>query len=680
MVPINSLDEVLNLVIALLQDISTMHGAVFDTAASRRTIRKLVNRVAFEGMSFLTKTLPKLGKALDRAMSTNVLLDCTTLGFKPRRRGSKLPMFMGELFSQVLDDSGKLLPNPCVKCVDSLRQLLYLLYKYELPYSRRLEQKVLDEFERTETELTDFKPLLAHWGRKLDSVVHERRRGLNQANDSVSILREARIALSVLFANFDPTDIKPQHGPGVVATKQKLWEKYMWSNVCSRITEVWPLDKFFYACLGHVCDAYRDFSRIGTEDLPAQVLLVPKDSRGPRLISCEPVDFQWVQQGLGRAIVRLVENHPLTKDSVFFHDQVPNRIGALIGSETGKYATLDLKEASDRVHLDLVRLLFPPHVFVALDAARSRSTVLPNGKRLYLQKFAPMGSALCFPIMALTVWSLLYAGIGDTYSRERIHVYGDDVIVPTAKAERAIELLEHFGLRVNSSKSCTTGLFRESCGMDAFLGVCVTPVRLRTVWSSTPSADAYVSWIEYANALFQHKIGIPGKPGIFENKRYVHASDYIASRLQSLYGQVPSKELFPHGEVPALVDVATNGVPLRRRWNRHLQKWQYYVRVVKAVSLNREISGWSMLLRFFAESQGRPSEMLNRLNEPKQQNHSELERCESALLDRTWVNNDPWMDYGMCLRNTDVPKPDYKGFLVRSYTRRRTSMLVRRWR
>ena len=123
-----SLDEV-KLIATLLHDISMMNGAVFNTRAARLTKLKVERRCRKEGLSFLTKTLPKLGKALDKALSTNNPLDCTQLGFKPRP-GTQLPKFMGELFERILDRSGRPLPEPCVNSVKWIRQVCYLFYKY----------------------------------------------------------------------------------------------------------------------------------------------------------------------------------------------------------------------------------------------------------------------------------------------------------------------------------------------------------------------------------------------------------------------------------------------------------------------------------------------------------------------------------------------------------------------
>ena len=692
-----SLDEVINLIAALLYDVHSSHGDVFNSRARDLTLKKIKSRVFNEGVSFITKTLPAYGKALDRALSGGTPLDAEKLRLKPLTSGSKLPKLFGELTSRVLSHSGELLPQPCANCVRSLRQLLYCFYKYKLPYEDEECSVVVQKFERTEDDLRYTDSFLRLYHRKYEQWLlrGNRRRHLCDARTvRISIpakrellqgytmgpfgneqlqtpntprvirdenlrdrvlhehtpsgcsliwnrhleelplgrfhhIRQARRLLSSLFACFDPNDIKPRHGPGAVSTKEQLWAKYQWTNVSANITRVYPLDAYFMASLGHVCDTYNSYRAITEVDHSARVVLVPKDSRGPRLISCEPVDYQWIQQGLGTAIVQLVERHPLTRENVRFTDQEPNRMAAKFGSLVGRYSTLDLNEASDRVSLDLVRLLFPPHICEYLEACRSSSTILPDGRVLKLRKFAPMGSCLCFPIMALTIWAILTAGTTDTDTRKSIYVYGDDVIVPTAYAANAIEQLESYGLKINHDKSCTSGLFRESCGMDAFLGVDVTPVRIKTVWSSHPSPDVYCSWIAYANSFY--------------DRRCFATYDYIVSLLHHVYGAIPDEGMVGK-TAPSLRVVADEWLPNRFRINRSLQKKEWLVWTVRTPSLMKEIEGWSMLLRYFAES-NRPS--------PR------------------FTDEGKW-DFD--------PLSDQSPFSVRKYTRRRASMLVRRWR
>jgi hypothetical protein len=624
-----SLDTV-KVIAAMLTDVSKRHPAWFNSRDLRLTLNRVYTRSRTEGVGFLTKTLPRLGKAIDLALNERTRLNCVELRLAAQPH-TQLPRFLGEFFKRVFDHNGVILPEPCINSIRVLRQLCLVFYKYEVAYTADQEQEVIDQFTQTERDLaivSENLRYLSFWVKNAEGTRLRR-----SAVDDVSLVRKARQSLSRLFASFDPMDIIPCHGPGAVATKQKLWAKYQWSNVSSRITDVYPFDAYFCASQLHVCDTYSSFSKISEEDLPARVILVPKDSRGPRLISCEPVDFQWIQGGLRKAIVSLVEHDPIVKHQVHFTDQSPNRCGAQLGSAFGKYATLDLKEASDRVSTELVRLLFPSCVVRALEACRSSATVLPSGQKLTLHKFAPMGSSLCFPIMALTIWSLLDAAAPDQATRERILVYGDDVIVPTAFAGDAIYALERFGLLVNRPKSCIQGFFRESCGMDAFKGSDVTPVRIRTVWNSSPSPESYTSWISYANSFY--------------DRNYYTTYDYIVQELHRVYGPIPSDRM--QVACPRLRVVADELEPRKYRTDPNLQKRLVRVRDVKARALSYDKDGWVCLLRFLTE-----------------------DKTSFDVLDEGFLNRLP---VHMWERRLSPLSPHS----VSSYTARRSTKLVERW-
>lgn len=593
-----------------------------------------------EGISFLTKTLPRLCKAFDRALQDEVSLDCT--GFR-KIPGTQLPKFMGGLFQRVFTRDGRVLPTPCVASIAQIRQVLACYYKLKLPYEREQEQEVIDSFVKTDQELLDLSNRLSQLASDIASGTHVGRQ-LSADLPSWRTIANARKLITKLFSHFDPRNITPSHGPGSVSTRERLWEKWTFSNVSPRIASYYPIDEYFYTSLGHVSDDAKGLMALSSHESSARVCLVPKDSRGPRLISCEPLDFQWIQQGLSRAIVEHVESHPLTKDAIRFTDQRYNQRAALLGSSTGRYATLDLKEASDRISVGLVHLLFGgTPLLEALMNSRSLSTELPGGEIINLNKYAPMGSALCFPVLAVCVWAILMAGVPDAYAHIRekdtcIYVYGDDVIVPTAYAANAIERLEKFGLLVNRAKSCTKGFFRESCGVDAFRGVNVTPVRIRTVWSSSPCPHVYSSWIAYANSFY--------------DRRYYAVYWWIVDNLVKVYGEIPDNALLPGG--PSLREVPDQNRPRTRRVNKSLQRLEYKVWDIKPVVMRREIDGWKMLLRFFTEGQRPPSH-------------------EDDLVSRD-RRSDPLSrpDEGLC--------PQGQAFSVRQYTKRKTIRLVKRWR
>jgi len=603
-----SLDHV-NMIACLLSDAYSTLGMEVPPRYHRLTVQKIANRCKREGYGFFTKSLPRLGKNLDKVLAGQGTFDCT--GFR-KIPGTKIPILFGNLFNRVLDSDGGVLLNPCVESIRSLRQVLYCFYKYELPYDKKLEQKAITSFVQAEEDVCeDVKFLKEKFDDRLRAELHPSNarppgrpvQGYQATSEEVVHLRQARRLVHNLFAGFDVTGIVPRHGPGVVSTKEKYDQKYVFTRMNPRAQELFPFDKHMFINMDHLCDKLQQLEAVAVKESDAQVVLVPKDSRGPRVISCEPLENQWLQQGIMRAMVAWIETHPLTRKDIRFTDQEPNRMAALAGSLHGELATLDLKEASDRVSVWLVEQLFPEPLLGALLATRSLATKLPDGSRVSFNKFAPMGSACCFPVLATVVWALLRAGSAGADGKT-VFVYGDDVIVETAEADRAIEQLETYGLHVNRDKSCTSGLFRESCGMDAYLGVNVTPVRFRTVWSSSPAADHYESWVAYANSL--HHNG------------YQASANYIAECITAVYGGVPIEETRTKVKVrrggcevtidepqplryPALVFDPGGIPPSRMKFHEDYQKLMKRVRVVAPKKIRLDQDGWISLHRYFVE-------------------------------------------------------------------------------
>lgn len=668
MVPNNSQDQLLYLITALLRDVQALHSEVISPESLQLSCRSACERVMKEGHGFLTKALPRLGKALDSALSGVTLMDAVECGFRPIQ-DSKLPELLGELFQRVFTHDGRVRLDPCVSSIKSLRQFLYVLYKYELPYDNETEALVLSKFKETEMDVKAHSKHLSAIADTLEAGdwgVY----GHIQPKHASSLIRKARLLLYDLFRRFDSSDICPNHGPGAVSTKEKLWAKWEgWNRVSPRILETYPLDSYFYANLNHVSDRLESLSAIELGEDSARVVLVPKDSRGPRLISCEPLAFQWIQQGLSRAIVRHVERHPLTRYNVHFTDQRPNQRGALLGSLTGKYGTLDLNEASDRVSVGLVKLLFPGPLSEALLNCRSLSTELPSKDVLTLHKYAPMGSALCFPVLALSVWAILTAGAPDADTSDGILVYGDDVIVPTEYAVNAIEHLELFGLKVNQSKSYTSGLFRESCGVDAFAGVDVTPVRIRTVWSSNRSPEVLASWCSYANS--------------FHKNAFTFTYELIAGWILSVYGKIP--EVSQGLSCPSL-NVVPESMRPKSRYKNSLRgsQWEspYEFRVWDVVprTIEKSIDGWSMLHRFFVMQHYRPHEGCECLSLIWETDESiGPERAPDFSPNKPSALSAELRGGRRALKKWKESLISDSPFSVCSYTKPRDTKLVRRW-
>lgn len=546
-----------------------------------RDIETLRSRTSEEGLSFLTKALPTLGKALDRGLITGQLV--VPRGWKLDRTRSR-PAFMQAYFSCLFGDDGALLDEPDPAAVKHLRQVLFLSYKLEVPYSKKEESIVVDNFIRTDAALG------------LDS----------DTSLDVPLVETASYIARDIFRVFDPKDIFPQHGPGAVASGERLDAKWRFSRLYRGIHQKYPYYDYFVAGgAREIADRlgwYRSLQRLETGT--AKVVLVPKDSRGPRLISAEPLEYQWIQQGLGRKLARFLESHWLTGGQVNFTDQTINQRLALESSRTREFATLDLKDASDRVSLALVRKVFQhtPELLACLEACRTTSTKLPDGSVIDLKKFAPMGSALCFPVEALIFWVVIVAAVyqaglspRQATSREdlrnigkQVFVYGDDIVVPTDWALVSMQALESVGLVVNRDKSCITGYFRESCGTDAFRGVVVTPARVRTPWTGHRSdGAAYASWVSLGNLMVAK-----GYPGAFR---------FIRELVERAYGKVPygtSNAAYPCWivERPAAATAGNRGA-FRARFSSDYQRVEFYVPRVIPRRVDSALDDWPRLLR-----------------------------------------------------------------------------------
>jgi hypothetical protein len=288
----------------------------------------------------------------------------------------------------------------------------------------------------------------------------------------------------------------------------------------------------------------------------------------------EPLEFQWVQQGLSKAIVKWVEKHPMTRGHVNFEDQMVNRELALRGSMSSDIVTLDMSEASDRVSLWLVNELFHGLPFLRhLLGTRTEATELPNKVVHLMAKFAPMGSALCFPVEALVHWSLATAAliVKDELSSKQalraVYVYGDDIIVKGQNHEALFDTFPDFKLKFNIGKCCTTGSFRESCGMDAFLGQDVSVLKIKKLLPSRPyDATGYASYLEYCNRLWADA--------------YYSTSCYVEDYLVRIYGKIPhvTKTSDVLGIVTPVLPPYEDPSTFQQRWNADLHVKEYKVR------------------------------------------------------------------------------------------------------
>lgn len=227
--------------------------------------------------------------------------------------------------------------------------------------------------------------------------------------------------------------------------------------------------------------------------------------------------MQYAQQSLHREIYSLLRSDKIGSWLVNYESQLPNQQLAREGSITGALATLDLSEASDRVLNQHVRALMWGHtpLWELVSACRSPKADVPNHGIVSLEKFASMGSALCFPIEAMVFATAIFVGIErklntrltrkDIMSyKGRVRVYGDDIIIPVEFVEAVSSVFESYGFKINQRKSFWTGKFRESCGKDYYDGHDVSVVKVRRNFpSSLRDVPELVSTVSLRNHLYE---------------------------------------------------------------------------------------------------------------------------------------------------------------------------------
>jgi hypothetical protein len=296
-------------------------------------------------------------------------------------------------------------------------------------------------------------------------------------------LKLAKRLLSEVLPPIGEWTMYGRHGAGSVAEREltpgKRWDMPM--QTTPELFRLNPLcaDYILPYYFGTAANLRVNFVK---RFVPSEVTTVPKDGRGPRIICKESASLMFHELALMDLLYNHMNTHPLLKGRTNVLDQKINKELARIGSITGQYATLDLSEASDRVSVALCKLIFPVEWFTLLMAHRSPYCRV-QGRLHIFKKFAPMGSALCFPVETLVFWALASAtvarqtGMSLIQASQSVTVHGDDTIVPTHCALKVAETFELCALKVNHEKSFLTGPFRESCGGDYFHGHDVTPVR-----------------------------------------------------------------------------------------------------------------------------------------------------------------------------------------------------------
>lgn len=402
--------------------------------------------------------------------------------------------------------------------------------------------------------------------------------------------RRARDYISHVIYAANWEDITPAHGPGSVYPNRDPWERGFFSTNYVSLTDKYPICDYFaplHYSWGRLCSPDCKFMSENEDLIKARLTCVPKDSRGPRTICVHPAEAIWIQQGQRRELQRCIARSAF-RGFINFEDQSINAKLALDSSLDRLNATIDLKEASDRIHKKLVRYLFGDYVYEILSCSRASHVIIGNTE-VELEKWAPMGNCLTFPVESLVFYSLVRAGIDCEFgiregSQAAVFVYGDDIIVPNKYYDCAIRALVRAGLIPNQNKCFTKGFYRESCGVEAYRGFNITPLRMK----------------KYKSSLAEHALGLCDLAKALRLRGLERTASCIYSSLNRSWGILPQgndvQAVGLYEYVPKdLIHLLTRGTG-RIRFNRYLHRWEVQIRQLKSRKDPRPMGGWNHLL------------------------------------------------------------------------------------
>lgn len=497
------------MVITVLPVYPLVTALLSDLEVPKRERFEILERLRHEGLPFLTKRLPLLVKHVLFCLESGTWIHpgCPALAdpvFGFRLRGCQLgrvPLIGFSFITQIFlpgtafDQSFGLL---------RLRTLCEYLYKLALPFAKEDRLSALNKLILSEQRLaslsfdSDSIAALRHSIATNFPLLYELDFGGLMESIRANVAdRSSRPYVADTSGSFNKGPLGFDDGPTYRSSKD-AYDGY------------YPPDRrqFSGSYRYRLCDA-RYGSKMVLEEAPhglyartSKGLLVPKDSRGPRVVMPEPIDSLAFQMGLHYWLAGYLQE--ASDGRVQFTDQSHFRAIAQEASKTRGFCTIDLKDASNSVSARLVRALLSNtglgrhvrefrtgivefHVSGLAKEAFDETCLCPlNGSVDWdaskvsweIQMLAGMGSGYTFPVMAMLIYSICTMVIPAPY-HSNIRVFGDDLIVPTWARDRVTEALSRYGLLVNTNKSFSHGFFRESCGGDYFRGEEVAPPRLK---------------------------------------------------------------------------------------------------------------------------------------------------------------------------------------------------------
>lgn len=505
----------------LIQDMCTAYPG--ETRSLERDLHRLIENVDKHSYRFYSLDMMRINAAFRLALENGEIFPLHGVNHCRLRKGTPYPLLFNSLYACIFDiGTGSIKASPDTTAIFFLQQVFLMFKKMDGSCDKSLDVEYIDDFVKQESQIR--KPSL-NWN--VGDFVPDRNLHLSDGDsrlcDDLTIelfpstgnsIVDPRLAdtaqrvADAYFASlseFDPEREQCRHGPGAVSDRPRGADKYQLSTWPSRLDCLFAYD-------AHATVGLDESPDLLDHEHPAMLICVPKDARGPRLIASEPTYLQFAQQNINAFLRKEIRNSCISS-SIKFEDQKFSQEWAISSSLSKSHATVDLKSASDLLSLWTIERMARrnPSLLRAIYSTRSRY-VSCNGNTIFMNKVAPMGNAYIFPLQTCVYTLLCISALHvidnarqvtlksiRKYSRE-VRVFGDDIIIPRRAYGCLVGLLTQSGLRVNTSKSFSEGNFREACGVDAYLGVDVTPAYVKTVPSSdTP--ESVVSAVMCVNNL-----------------------------------------------------------------------------------------------------------------------------------------------------------------------------------
>jgi hypothetical protein len=588
---------------------------------SLRDLRTIRSRVEDEGMSFLTITLPSFARDFEQCLEKGYVGPQDFLNFK---KSGAIPAFLQGLLGRIFSrETGRINDYETVQflhspinhhiLVDCIRQICLAFKKIKLACTPERENRALESFVENERSFNVF-PL----PKREDELFKH-----------VSL-----VLWSGLIHHIDVCKLVPRHGPGQTAERISGNQKYRWRFWHDRLEPYFPLiDSAYSPSCGEFAEQSEELKIVSIvhrdNEHPSRVVTVPKTLKAPRVIAIEPCCMQFAQQAISVELVERLERYRFTAGHINFRDQTVNGSLALTSSRDGRLATIDLTEASDRVPVGYALAMFQSNSDLkeAIEACRSRNAMLPSGQVINLRKFASMGSALCFPIEAMYFYTICIVALLEYHnlpvSRTNIYnvgrdvyVYGDDILVPTDAVATVLDHLRKYNCKVNSHKTFYRGLFRESCGVDAYNGYRVTPVYINRVRpKNRQQAKEIISCISAANH--------------FQKKGFLNTSSLLFRRAEKILGKLPG--IYENSPVLGRISSWIHDPP--KRWNRKYQRSEVLCWTSRSVYRTDKIDGYAALQKSLFKLEG-----LRNLSLVRDRFHLERSALHGEVaIQRRWV-------------------------------------------